>query len=180
MTGIIKVDTIQNNGGTTGLTIDSNGNTSLNNPYGFIYLSSGITLTNNTLTKVTGWTNDGLSGMGWDSTNDEIDITIAGHYFVNFQVNIYSSGNDLRDIIPNVYKNGALNFGAYSFITTTPADVDARHFAFSVSNIMSLAAGDTLSFYIKVQTGGTNPFMHAGDTAAGYRGNNVSVFRVGN
>ena len=49
MSSILKVSEIQDpTNGNTALSIDSSGNPSLNNPFGFIYLSSGITLTNNT------------------------------------------------------------------------------------------------------------------------------------
>ena len=88
MTGIIKVDTIQSNGGTTGLTIDSSGRVStLKNPAFYAHEYSG---TDGTRTMGTGSTaaltynhivtND---GSHWNNTTGEFTCPVAGRYFVS-------------------------------------------------------------------------------------------------
>ena len=88
MTGIIKVDTIQSNGGTTGLTIDSTGRVSaLKNPAFYAHTFSGTdgTRTNGTastaaFTYSNVITND---GSHWNNTTGEFTCPVAGRYFVS-------------------------------------------------------------------------------------------------
>ena len=181
MSSILKVSEIQDpTNGNTALEVDSSGNAKVNNPFIHIYMATGTykTLTHNTTTKITDWTLDGASGITWDSTNDEIEIDVPGRYYVNFQAQVYSSVNQIRNIHLRVLKNGTQLFGAYSFVGVTPTDVDLRHLTQNVSRIINLAANDALTFEVFVQTGSGDALLHPGDTTGGEGSTNVSVFRV--
>ena len=76
MTGIIKVDTIQNNGGTTGLTIDSNGYiTSGKVPAWRIGRDTDFNVTNSAT-----WTQ-----IEWDA----LDISAEKHFYAKRNVFIW-------------------------------------------------------------------------------------------
>ena len=85
MSSILKVDTIQNTGGTTGLNIDSNGLISIpNRVAGAFRNTASQTIANATSTKITlnsALFNDNVSFDG--STNHRITIQNAGIYLVN-------------------------------------------------------------------------------------------------
>ena len=170
MASILKVDEIQATDG---------GSLSVQNHHIQISKSSNQNLTNNTRAKVTTWTEDLASGLSWDSSNNRIDVAAAGHYFVNYQLQAFTSGNDIRDIILNVEKNGSTSFGTYGFIGINPSENDIRHFTVNCSSIISCSAGDYLEFYVTVQTGSSSPLVFDGDSTGGEKATGVQMFRVG-
>ena len=99
MSSILKVDTIQNTGGTTGLNIDSNGLISIpNRVAGAFRNSASQTIPNQTSVKIalnTTLFNNNVSFDG--SSNHRITIQHAGIYLVNGQVG-YQSGAEAAHI----------------------------------------------------------------------------------
>ena len=92
MTGILKVDQIQNNTGTAAVTIDANGRyTSPANPIFYATGSSGSWITAGSVANVTGWTTSGTTvafnrGFSYNSGNGELTVPCDGVYevFVSF------------------------------------------------------------------------------------------------
>ena len=180
MTSVLKVDNIQNSSGTSALSIDSNGNVASNNHYIGIYKNGNQAGTNQTWTKITGWTVEGNGGLTWDSTDNEIDVAKAGSYFVNFQAQIFSSSNDIGQVWLKVYKNGSHLFGSYNMAmngANTANPFDPRHWTCNVSNVVKLAENDSLSFYFYATA--TTPTIFDGDATGGERATNVSMMRLG-
>ena len=101
MTGIIKVDTIQNNGGTTGLTIDSSGRVLSPKLVRFhAYLNANKTTTSTGANK---WSASGVFGhnltgifynvgSGYDSSTTKFTAPVAGMYFFTLNVSTNGSG----------------------------------------------------------------------------------------
>lgn len=81
MTGIIKVDTIQNNGGTTGLTIDSSGRvTQPALPYVMVNLSANATINTSGTTDVPYDTVLSSQGISWNTSTYQFTVPVAGLY----------------------------------------------------------------------------------------------------
>lgn len=108
MTGILKVDTIQSSGGTTGLTIGSNG---LIKPKSIAF-QVNATDTDQSFTSGAGftkvqWENVELdTGSYWDANNHRYTPQVAGWYLfggnIRFQV-----ASAMSYANANIYKNGS-------------------------------------------------------------------------
>ena len=83
MTGIIKVDTIQNNGGTTGRTIDSSGFVSTGKASAFsAYANSDLSVSNTTHTIIQ-YNVENFDTQGWyDTSTYKFTPQIAGYYWL--------------------------------------------------------------------------------------------------
>ena len=109
MTGIIKVDTIQNNGGTTGLTIDSTGR--VKKPNGiFVYAqlttSNPLDSSHPFTTLSTNIRFDEVKvnrGSAYNATNGRFTAPVAGIYRIH--ANLLKS-NTGTDTFFGIYKNG--------------------------------------------------------------------------
>tara|TARA_R100000406_G_scaffold40151_1_gene26772 strand:+ start:502 stop:1041 length:540 start_codon:yes stop_codon:yes gene_type:complete len=179
MSSILKVSEIQDpTNGNTALEVDTSGNVTYDGHFISLTKNGNQSISDSTLTQVTTWTVEGSSGLSWDSTDNEIDVAVAGAYFVNFQCQVYSNSNNLRQLYLHIFKNGSKYSGSYNLIGQTASDLDFRHYTANVSNIIPLAANDTLEFHVYVT--GSSPFVFDGDSSGGEKATNVSMFRVGN
>ena len=92
MTGIIKVDTIQNNGGTTGLTIDSSGRVSTPvRPSFLARVSSNQSLSAATRTVVQFGTTDHNVGSHFSTSTYKFTAPVDGIYQFGYHLYIYST-----------------------------------------------------------------------------------------
>ena len=144
MTGIIKVDTIQNNGGTTGLTIDSSGNVTApvrilqpKAPHVFVDFGGG-----NSYTSVSSGTipfdniaeHSGGGDSAYSTSTYKFTCPIDGIYAVTFGV-ISQNASDAFEV--NVRRNDANLTRNYS---------TSRGFSFT--NHVKCDANDTLHLHL--------------------------------
>ena len=100
MSSILKVDTIQNTGGTTGLTIDSDGHVNLpssNHITGF-YLNTTFTISTGGFTYVTNWTKMNSTHFGFPNvgtefshSNGNFTTTKLGVYKVTLELHLQNA-----------------------------------------------------------------------------------------
>ena len=149
MTGIIKVDTIQNNGGTTAMTIDSSGFVKTTQCHFHGRLASNQDITRATNTKVTGMTTNELdSHSAFDGTTFTVPSGQEGIYLVTGNVffDFSNAGNDGEIAEWYFRKNGTevYRFG-HSFNTGAKK---MQQIIDSGVGMLSLAVGDTLELYV--------------------------------
>jgi len=149
MSSILKVDTIQNTGGTTGLTIDSSGailKPVL--PYGQFSGPSSTVTGPNIITFAGNIITGG--GMTADTSNHRMIVPIAGLYVVGFH-QLLDNYNDYTSIL--LRKNGSNIAGS-----TAQAPVNHAYGAFGHHRIIELAASDYIEWYC------TSGVIYAGST----------------
>ena len=114
MSSILKVDTIQNTGGTTGLTIDSNGFV-LPKAVAFSARLSGTqSISASTWTKITFNTEDFDTASQYDHSNSKFQPTIAGYYQINASLAWLDGASTAA--LTRFYKNGSwYKNGAYLY-----------------------------------------------------------------
>ena len=141
MTGIIKVDTIQNNGGTTGLTIDSSGRVrqpALPSFHAYIYNSDS-----NPRFQTSGGTHNLVPfdtttynvGGGFSTSSKSFTAPIAGNYQFNVRVSPYNaaaneylriivkdSGGTERRVLKHLFSDGN---GDHMLASSTVLDMTA-------------------------------------------------------
>ena len=105
MSSILKVDTIQNTSGTTGLTIDSNGFVLPKAVAFSAYLSGTQSISASTWTKVTFNTEEYDTASQYDPSNSKFQPTIAGYYQINAAL-AWMDGASTAGL-SRFYKNGA-------------------------------------------------------------------------
>ena len=140
MTGIIKVDTIQNNGGTTGLTIDSSGR--VFTPQTPAILAQGSDNANRVLAheEPIPFTASGTATYSNGITiasNNQITVPVAGLYFFSATVYLAESNTSCRI---QIKQNGAYN-NPHGGLHQTG---DAASRSSTVTQIMNLSANDYL------------------------------------
>ena len=110
MTGILKVDTIQSSGGTTGLTIGSNG---LIKPKNIAFQVQAIdtdqSVSAATVTKIQWQSVELDTASYWDSTNHRYTPQVAGHYMFGGCVR-FNVSSVMKYANAAIYKNGSLQF----------------------------------------------------------------------
>ena len=111
MSSILKVDTIQNSSGTTGLTIASNGVVSPKVPVFSVSLTANtpdnLASNNYHLVDFSGYgAVDFDNTSAWDSANEKWQPQTAGYY--NLNCTISSGAGTIRAAGPALYKNGSL------------------------------------------------------------------------
>ena len=154
MTGIIKVDTIQNNGGTTGLTIDTNGvivrsvvpawrATAIHDDR---TASGASPVTWSTATD----TNDnrryrlgGVTLGGTSPTNHEFTVPVTGLYQLNVNMRVDEVGTSYMYMLLQV--NNSTTSDAYSIIGTP----SSNYHTMNISDVYYMEANDT----VQVQVG---------------------------
>ena len=164
MSSILKVDTIQNTGGTTGLTIDSSGRAKLPNvPCFHVYNDN----TNFSSTSVSKWTANVTvidNGNNFDLTNNRFVAPVAGHYYMAWSALFRTVTSGFRVWW---YKNGG--------IYTNPDDTAASDIYMSISGqsmgtmtgVFNLNASDYVEVYYQSSGAGDiygNDNMHNGWT----------------
>ena len=139
MSSILKVDTIQNSSGTTGLTIDSGG--ALLRPvlpYGQASKAGSVQ------TGVAKITLDGnvVSGGGLtvDTTNDRMIVPIAGLYAIGF-TQLTTSTNTNTEV--HMRKNGTQISG-----TSSQTHAGNSYATLSMHHIIELAANDYIEWWV--------------------------------
>ena len=140
MSSILKVDTIQNTGGTTGLTIDSSGRVLKPVlPYGQFSGPSSDTTGPGNVIDISGNLITG-GGMVADTTNNRMIVPIAGLYVVGFNQLV---GNVSSYVSMRIRKNGSDVFG--SRIQSAQND---NYGAISGHRIIELSASDYIDWYV--------------------------------
>ena len=122
MSSILKVDEIQNTGGTTGLTIDSNGFV-LPKAVAFSAHKNGTSqsISGATWTKITFGTEEYDTANQYDATNSKFQPTIAGYYHVNCSLAWFQGASTAA--LFAYYKNGS-NFRNGSYIYHSDQSLD--------------------------------------------------------
>jgi len=121
MTSTIKVDTIQNSAGTTGLTIDSSGLILPKVPAFEVLKTSNQNLTSGTWTKITFNTENYDTSNSFDLANSKFQPTIAGYYQLNACL-YFGSGTNTATL-GIIYKNGVLH-RRLAYVYHTSASLD--------------------------------------------------------
>ena len=110
MSSILKVDTIQNTGGTTGLTINSSGFVATKVPILNVVLTSNTTTYSSNNYHLIDFSTYGTVEVdntnAWDSTNEKWTPQTAGYYSVSCTLG--SGAGTIRAAGPSLYKNGSL------------------------------------------------------------------------
>ena len=112
MSSILKVDEIQNTGGTTGLTINSSGFVLPKVPVLEVGISNSQTLTTATWTKVAFDTVDHDNAGWYDNSTYRYTPQQAGYYQVNLTLYLSDGNNTLLRIIGTINTSGT-NYGSH-------------------------------------------------------------------
>ena len=162
MSSILKVDTIQNTGGTTGLTIDSAGR--LLKPvitFGQFGGPASTTSGGNIITFGGRIVSGG--GMTADSTNHRMIVPVAGLYAIGFTQLVDNVSNNTHCYMR---KNGTKING-----TTAQTAANSQYGSMAVHHLITLAANDYIEWWCQ---GGT---IYAGDSSYSY--NNHYIYLLG-
>ena len=150
MSSIIKVDTIQNAAGTTGLTIDSNG--VITTPAKPMFKARGaanVSLTNNTITVVQFNTEEFDVGGYFDTSTYRYTPQVAGKYFIHSRVYITYASAPLENVEMWLYKNGS----ADSFYSRYSNGSTEIYGSVGLSTIVDMnGSTDYLSVYVKANS----------------------------
>jgi len=141
MTSILKVDTIQNTGGTTGLTIDNSG--AILKPV--IPYGQASSTAKTTATNIVNLNAHVLSGGGLtvDQTNNRMIVPVAGLYKIGF-----TELTDIHGYVEIIMRKNGSN------INSARAQVypGAAYSEFGHHMIVSLAANDYIDWYCNAGT----------------------------
>lgn len=150
MSSIIKVDTIQNAAGTTGLTIDSNG--VITNPAKPMFKARGpanVSLTNNNLTLVQFNTEEFDVGGYFDTSTYRYTPQVAGKYFIHSRLYITYGSAPLEFLEIWLYKNGSTD-SLYTRYSNGSTEI---YGSVGLSTIVDMnGSTDYLSVYVKAST----------------------------
>jgi len=136
MTGIIKVDTIQNNGGTTGLTIDSNG--VVTRPVVPAWRATAILDVR---------TAAGGKYVTWSTTTDhEFTVPVTGLYQLNVNVRVDGVGGGYAYALLQVNDSNVSD--AYS-IEGTPSP---SYQTLTIADVYYIEANDKVSVFVGTST----------------------------
>jgi len=146
MSSILKVDTIQNTGGTTGLTIDNSGRVAKPvTPYLYLRGNSDTRVTDKGTAEVyTNWNvTTTIGGMAFDSSNGRITVPVDGIYV--FSAKFYFWLNNVEAHLVAVRKNGTVfqeyltDFAALGGSSTTDHTVTSHE-------ILDLTTSDYIDY----------------------------------
>ena len=148
---ILKVDSIQNTGGTTGLTIDNNGRLGVSNPIIFFGRKSDVSTYTTTGTIV--WNVSMIdTTSAYNTSTGLFTCPKSGYYEIHWHYLQRGSGY-LRT---TAQKNGSHVWGsgqATIIYGTNTSDEEDQRTAFAIVNC---AVGDTLSIRLEDQTNTAN------------------------
>ena len=141
MSSILKVDEIQNTGGTTGLTIDSGGFLKSNKESIFrAYINTSQTIPNNTNTTVA-YDAESFDPNSWyDTSTYKFTPTLAGYYSVTASLR-YNTGTDFDICDLYLYKN-----------TTIAASASDAHHRYDTLNLNDIIYLNGSSDYLICKT----------------------------
>ena len=143
----LKVDTIQHSGGTTGLTINSNGQLfQPNTPRFRVRLSSDQSIANASNVKLALATVDYNVGSYWDASNYKFTPP-AGVYSLTLMVTINSSTPDY--VLARIYKNGSI------FVDGRAGESNAANMyvGTTATTNLYLDGSDYIEFYVQHNVG---------------------------
>ena len=173
------------NNGTAGQVLSTDGNGTLTWVdkdsagryfYGFKNNSSNQSVSDSTHTKVTydsvtqSHSAFSLADNKWTATAND-----AGIWFVQLQVSYYSASNDGDDIMTQIYKNGSRYSGGYTWIWRGTNDVG--HLTGQVQGIISIASGDYIEGYGRMNSSGTDTIF-GGDSSGGSKQTSLLGFKL--
>ena len=114
------------------------------------YLTTNQAFNTGSLTKVTFDANDYATGITWDGSNNRFVATAAGKYLVNVALQ-WSSPTANFSYFMRLYRNSTM-VSETAFVPGTSAASASN----TLSDIVSLAEGDTLEVRALQSSGGTN------------------------
>ena len=162
MSSILKVDEIQNTGGTTGLTIDSAGRLLKPViPFGQFGGPASTTSGGNIITFAGRIVSGG--GMTADSTNHRMIVPVAGLYAIGFTQLVDNVSNNT---LCYMRKNGTKIDG-----TSAQTAANSQYGSMAIHHLITLAANDYIEWWCQ---GGT---IYAGDSSYSY--NNHYIYLLG-
>lgn len=139
MSSILKVDTIQNTAGTSGLTIDSSGRVLKPNiPYGQFSGPNSDTTGGNVINMAAYIITGG--GMTADTSNNRMIVPVAGLYVVGFNQLV---SNDTNYVSVRIRKNGSDVLGS-----RIQSAQNHNYGAISGHRLIELAANDYIEWYV--------------------------------
>jgi len=166
MTSTIKVDTIQNSSGTTGISINSNG--VITTPAKPMFKAKGaenITLTNNTLTTVQFNSTEFDVGGYFNTSTYRYTPLVAGKYFIYAKLYLTYATEEIEFMHFYLNKNGS-GTAFYSRYAST----GSIYGSVSVSSIVDMnGSSDYLDTSIRVTTT-TNSKYYANDIYGEFSG----------
>ena len=171
MTSVIKVNTIQSSGGTTGLTIDSSGRVlTPARPSFFVYRKTGDSVsqdyTSNTLVNFDAKQHD--IGNNFDLSTDTFTVPVSGVYQLNWAVRLqYVTTADT--IFSPLYLNGAPHWGNGLYMYASVSDPQGGNYQTTpASQTVQLTANDTVQVYIRVSGDTSTRVNSAGTFFSGF------------
>lgn len=146
MSSILKVDTIQNTGGTTGLTIDSSGRVLNPNAIGWL-VSKNTTQTASADNEVITWQVVSLNqGSGFQTSGGNVNKFVAPvHGLYTCTADLLSSNNS-NNVDVSIIFNGSTN------VKTMRNTSASGHESYSMSWVGEMDVGDTL--HVNINTSG--------------------------
>jgi hypothetical protein len=157
MTGIIKVDTIQNNGGTTGLTIDSSGRVTLGVP---VYVK--CTGNNTSLSSTGSFDTLDMDTLvfqsgGFTLASDKVTVPVAGAYRYSFSI-AKNFTSDRRAMSVMLQRNDSINVEEYNHYTLKHIS-GTTHGMLAGSGIVECAANDTVRLRVREYDSNNGDFI---------------------
>ena len=154
MTGIIKVDTIQNNGGTTAMTLDSSGRIrTAERPFIRLKGNSAAEVTSQGTGEVyTNWDVEDSKDITWDSSNGRITVPVDGLYLLTPTFYIWANNAASHSVLIRIngttYHEYILEFVNFS------GRIDET---IGQAATLNLSANDYIDFYCNADIyGGSN------------------------
>ena len=165
MTGILKVDTIQSSGGTTGLTIDSSGRVlTPARPAFSAYRNASLNIQTSRTTIVFD-TVQNNQGSHYDTSTGIFTAPVAGLYFFSAAVSIGPGITESRYFNVDLFHNNstAVLTGRSNANNTT----GSTYAGVSVSGVVEMAANDTMRARAEATT---SQAMYVADRAVYFTG----------
>ena len=150
MSSILKVDTIQNTGGTTGLTIDSSGRVLNPNAIGWL-VQKNTTQTSSANSEVITWQVVSLNqGSGFQTSGDNVNKFVAPVH------GLYTCQADLLTTSASNHTDVSIMFNGSTNVKTMRNAGVAGHESYSMSWVGEMDVGDTL--HVNINTSGNSVY----------------------
>ena len=163
MSSVIKVDAIQNQSGTSAMTIDSSGRVSLPAlPAWRVQLNSTQNISSNSV--VVAFDNSSVNGCfiqgGCSLSAGVITVPVAGLYQINASVRYQNTNGSYIELYMRV--NASNTHRSYHIV----GNADDTYHSLSMGHVFKLAANDTVDLLVNAQ----------GDTSWLVQGGSLSTF----
>ena len=157
MTGIIKVDTIQNNGGTTGLTIDSSGRVTLGVPVYVKCTGAATTLTSTGSYDTLDMSTLSFQSGGFSLASDKVTVPVTGAYRYSFAV-AKNFTSDRRAMGVRIQKNDSGGVEQYDHFTMKHVS-GTTHGMMTGGGIVECSANDTVRVQVREYDSNNGDFV---------------------